>query len=291
MYSLLLSDSKKLPFFSSSTLKVRENPFGVSLRYLGTAGFVLQSQNRTAVIDPYLTRPNLLTTLTQKLRPNEELLEREIPNADDVIIGHAHHDHILDAPSICNRTGARFIGSPSACNFARAAGVQRPQIIETKGRKWIECGHNKIKGLPSKHGRVYFNRVPSPGKIEHIPMWPNYFWNFKHGQVLNWFLEWEGLRIMHIDSADFINEELQGHTCDILCLCAIGRTYRPNYVRDAVSILKPKYVMPCHWDLFFTPFEGPHYCLPQVDIIGMIGEIEATEAEPVLLDIGHQISM
>ena len=259
------------------------------MRYLGTAGFVLQSKHRTAELDPFLTRPSMLTTLTKKLRPNEILLEREIPHADDVIIGHAHHDHILDAPNICKRTGARFIGSPSACNVARAAGVQRPQIVETKGREWISCGHNRIKGLPSRHGKVYFNRVSLPGNIDTIPNWPNFFWKFKHGLVLNWMLEWEGRKIMHIDSADFIETELQGHTCDILCLCAIGRAHRPNYVRDAISILQPKYVIPCHWDLFFTPLEGPHYCLPQVDIIGMLQEIEQCNTQSLLLNIGQKI--
>ena len=33
--------------------------------------------------------------------------------ADDVLVGHAHMDHVLDAPSLCMRTGARLIGSPS----------------------------------------------------------------------------------------------------------------------------------------------------------------------------------
>ena len=291
MYSFLLQDGKNLPFFRSQSLQVDEREFGVSLKYLGTAGFILQSQHRTAVIDPFLTRPSLSTTLTQKLRPNEELLTKEIPHADDVLVGHSHFDHILDAPSICKRTGARFIGSPSSCNVARAAGVQRPQIVETTGREWITCGHNKIKGLPSEHGKVYFNRVTLQGNIHHIPNWPTYFWKLKHGLVLNWYLEWEGLKIVHIDSAEFYNKELEGHTCDILCLCAIGRAHRPNYVKDAVSILKPKYVMPCHWDLFFTPYEGPHYCLPQVDVVGMLDEIHATGVEPILLDIGHKITI
>ena len=193
MYSFLLQGSKNLPFFHSQSLQCGEKDFGISLKYLGTAGFILQSQHRTAVIDPFLTRPSLATTLTQKLRPNEELLTREIPHADDVLVGHSHFDHILDAPSICKRTGARFIGSPSSCNVARAAGVQRPQIVETTGREWIECGHNRIKGLPSEHGKVYFNRVTLPGNIPHIPKWPTYFWNLKHGLVLNWYLEYNRL--------------------------------------------------------------------------------------------------
>ena len=42
--------------------------------------------------------------------------------------------------------------------------------------------------------------------------------------------------VVHIDSADFIEQELQGRQADIVCLCAIGRKYRPNYVKDVVRL-------------------------------------------------------
>ena len=30
----------------------------------------------------------------------------------------------------------------------------------------------------------------------------------------------------------------------------IGRQYRPNYVADAIKLLKPKIIIPRHWDVF-----------------------------------------
>ena len=142
----------------------------VTLRYLGTAGFTLASAQRTIVIDPFVTRPGLLRTGLRRLVPDAEKIAQIIPHADDVIVGHAHHDHVLDSPQLCLQTGARFIGSPSACNVARAAGLPEAQIRATEGRERIACGSASVYGAPSRHGRVYFGRVTLPGVITAPPL-------------------------------------------------------------------------------------------------------------------------
>lgn len=256
----------------------------VSLRYLGTAGFVVTGAERTLVIDPFLTRPGLLATGLLPLRPDTDKLARLLPVADDVLVGHAHHDHVLDAPAVCAHTGARFIGSPSSCNVARAAGLPEPQIVCTRGREHIPCGDSTtIYGAPSRHGRVYFGRVTLPGTIPEPPPWPPRVWDLRHGLVLNWHVEIDGVRILHIDSADFSAEELSHLRADVVCLCAIGRRYRPNYVRDIVRLMQPRYVLACHWDWFFTPYEATPRLLPGVDLPGFMQEVRDAGAEPILL--------
>ena len=280
--------------FRKANIQLPKTQFdrSVHLEYLGTAGFVFSSSSRTLVVDPFVSRPSLLETACFPLKSDAQLLQSIIPKADDVLVGHAHHDHILDAPQLCKHTGARFIGSEDSCRIARAAGVSEEQILETSGREKISCGDSCIvEGLPSLHGRVYFNRVTLPGKVAADFQWPARFWHFRHGQVLNWHIDINGLKIVHIDSAEFIEEELQGKTADILCLCAIGRRWRPNYVRDAVRLVQPKLVIACHWDWFFTPYEGPHYLLPDVDINGFVNEIEEAGCEAAVLPIGAQLSL
>src|SRR5699024_9181225 len=83
----------------------------LTITYLGTAGFVLQSDERTVVLDPFVNRPSLRQTLFSRLPINKSRIRRLIPHADDVLIGHSHYDHILDAPDLCKQTGARLIGS------------------------------------------------------------------------------------------------------------------------------------------------------------------------------------
>jgi len=255
----------------------------VRLRYLGTAGFVVTGAQRTLVLDPYISRPSLWKTATARLRPDAEQVRRRIPVADDVLVGHAHHDHVLDAPVLCQQTGARFIGSPSACNVARAAGLAEEQILCTRGREAIACGSAVVYGAPSRHGMSY-GRVPLPGVVSVPPRWPPRVWELRHGRVLNWHIDIGGVKIVHIDTADFCGEELAGLSADVLCLCAIGRQNRPRYVQDAVRLLRPRYVVACHWDCFWVPYSAPRRLLPGVDLSGFLREIREAGAQPVLLD-------
>jgi L-ascorbate metabolism protein UlaG (beta-lactamase superfamily) len=266
------------------------NP-SLSLRFLGTAGFVIQGEGHTLVLDPFVTRPGIWDTLFRPLTPNEELIKSLIPSADDVLVGHAHFDHILDAPSVCHQTGARLIGSPSVCQVGRAAGLPESQLLSTQGRETITSGPATIVGLPSIHGKVYFGHVPLQGNIERPPSWPPRYRELLCGLVLNWWLELAGHRIVHIDSADFIDDELKEQQADILCLCAIGRHQRPNYVKTAVELLRPKYILPCHWDWFFSPFHAPARMLPGVDLKGFLREINDAGATPILLPFNGTFSL
>lgn len=263
----------------------------VRMRYLGTAGFVVESGDHTLVIDPYVTRPGLRTVATDRLVPHRALIERVIPRADDVLIGHSHFDHILDAPALCERTGARLIGSSDTANVARAAGLAESQIVATEGREDIATRSGHVRGLPSDHGRVYFNRVPLRGRITEPPPWPPRYTDLPHGLVLNWYVEIGGVRIVHIDSAEFFEEELQDVQADVVCLCAIGRQYRPNYVADAVRLLRPKMIVACHWDYFFTQYHAEPLCLPGVDLQGFVNEVRKEGVTPVVLPFDGMLGL
>lgn len=254
----------------------------VRIKYLGTAGFVISDADRTVVLDPYLTRTNLRTTLRKALVPDTDLIARHIPHADDVLIGHSHFDHILDAPDLCRLTGARLIGSRATMMVGRAAGLPGEQLLETAGREDIASGDWTLRGLPSLHGKAVAGRIPLPGDITEPPPWPPRLRDLRHGLVLNWLLDTGSLRVVHIDSADFINEELKGIQADVVCLCAIGRKYRPNYVKDVVELLQPRWIIPCHWDTMITPLEAEPDMIPGVNLPGFVQEIREAGVEPLL---------
>lgn len=270
------------------------------LRYLGTAGFVLEHGQHTLVVDPYVSRNGWLQTLFGRLTVDEERLHRVVPRADDVLVGHAHYDHVLDAPALCHRHGARLIGSPAVGMVGRAAGLPEAQIVVTHGHEDIATGPGFVRGLPSAHGRVYFNRVSLPGDITAPPRWPPRVTELRHGLVLNWYVELGGLRLVHVDSADFHRAEwerldadhgVREHGVDVLCLCAIGRRYRPHYVQEAVQLLRPRVVLACHWDLFTTPYEEDPAVLPGVDLPGFVAEVEAAGSTPVILPLDGELGL
>ncbi len=281
------------PFHKGLERRPESLQSSISLTYLGTAGFVFSGSNRTLVVDPYVTRPSLNQHAFTKLQSDEYLVKKWIPNADDVLVGHAHHDHILDAPCVCHQTGARLIGSEDVIRVGRAAGVPESQMLATHGRDDIACGEgNLVRGIPAAHGKVYFNRVPLPGRIPDTFKWPTNYWRFRHGHVLNWYIELDGLKFMHVDSAEFFAKEWNGLEVDVLCLCAIGRNSRPNYIEEAISIVKPKIVMACHWDCFWIPMEAEQqYTLPMVDLEGFIRDVEAFGSEPMVLPVGATVGL
>lgn len=253
----------------------------IELDYLGTAGFVIRGPSRTVVLDPFVSRSGPLHTLRKPLVSDAALVRRLIPRADDVLVGHAHFDHVLDAPELCRQTGARLVGSPAVMQVGRAAGLQEQQLRETLGREDIASGEWRLRGLPSRHGKV-FGRIPLPGDITSPPPWPPRYSDLRHGLVLNWIVDTGGLRIGHVDSADFVTEELAGQRCEVLCLCAIGRRYRPGYTREAIGLLRPRWVVPCHWDTMMTPIEDEPDLIPTVDLPGFVAEIREAGAEPLL---------
>lgn len=260
-------------------------PHHLKIQYLGTAGFILSDHQRTIILDPFISRPNLIDTLTKPLLSDPQLVRKYIPQADDVLIGHAHYDHILDAPEICKQTGARLIGSGATLMYGRAAGLNEAQLFEVKGHEEINCGNWSVKALPSIHGKALFGRIPLAGDMTSPPPFPPKFHQLKHGQVFNWWINTGQLKIVHIDSADFLDEHLSTVTADIVCLCAIGRKYRPNYVKDVLNYLKPKYVIPCHWDTMITPIDATPDLLPGVDIDGFLQEIKDCGVTPLFIPI------
>jgi len=261
---------------------------GDRVRFLGTAGFVLTGHGRTFVLDPYLSRPGLLATALFPLVPDEALLAREIPRADDVLVGHAHYDHALDAPIVCRQTGARLIGSEAALNIGRAAGLPEAQMTRADGP--IRCGHATVTPLPAKHGKAVFGRVPLPGDIPKPPSWPPRVGELRHGQVYNWHLDLGDAKVLHIDSAEFDDDQLAAVRADVVCLCAVGRQYRKDYTRRVVELVKPEVVIPCHWDDFSLPWGAPARQLPGVDVDGFVAEIRSAGARAVVLGLGQRWS-
>ena len=49
---------------------------------------------------------------------------------------------------------------------------------------------------------------------------------------------------------------------------------RPNYVKEVVALLQPKWIIPCHWDTMFTHYENEPDYIPAVDLAGFIQEIK-----------------
>jgi len=76
-----------------------------------------------------------------------------------------------------------------------------------------------------------------------------------------------------------------GLRADVVCLCAAGRKYRPRYVEEIVELLRPRFIVPCHWDTMITPIDAEPHLIPGIDLPGMMREIQAHGVEPLLMPL------
>lgn len=245
------------------------------LRWLGTAGFVVRAGGTTLLIDPFLSRPALPEVAVRPLVPHEPALRAHLPSRVDAILcSHGHYDHLLDAPRIARLTGAAFVGSASACHFARAEGVPDGQLVEVPPAGLRRrCGAIDVRFVPSLHGRIVLGRVPHAGRLAGPPRLPARWFEYLDGGVFGLLLESGGTTVYHNGSADLIDAELRGVRADVVLVGLAGRFATPRYLERLAGLLEPRAVVPTHHDAFFAPLERGVHLLPGIDLDGFVSDV------------------
>jgi len=117
----------------------------VQLKYLGTAGWEITDGKTVVLVDPFLSRPRMVTpnddTLPTDTRPlltaddiaTSSVVDAHIQRADLILITHTHFDHALDMPYIAHKAGATVIGTESTYNYARSSGITGDKLMVVRG--------------------------------------------------------------------------------------------------------------------------------------------------------------
>ncbi len=247
---------------------------GVRVRWLGTAGHVIEGRTASILLDPFLTRPSLLRTAASRLVSRADALAAYLPTRiDAIVVGHSHYDHLLDAPSIARRTGALLFGSRSTCSFARAEGVPEAQLREVpREGGTFEVAGARVTFVPSLHGKIALGRVPFPGEVRSPPRVPARLHEYKMGGAFGLLVEIDGTRVYHNGSADLVDAELAGHRADVLLVGLAGRRGTRGYLERLAAHLDPALIVPTHHDTFFWPLDRGVRLLPGVDLPGFFAD-------------------
>jgi L-ascorbate metabolism protein UlaG (beta-lactamase superfamily) len=259
------------------------NPSGESLRvrWLGTAGFIVESARTTVMIDPYLSRLPLPVLATSALAPDEKAVRARLPTrVNAVLCGHSHFDHLLDAPLIARITGAKLFGSRTTRAFGLAAGLEPEQIVEvdaTGGE--FSVGDLDIRFVPSLHARLLMGSVPFAGEVSPPAPSAARVWQYRMGGAFGIFVGASGATLYHNGSADLIDAGLAGLRADLLLIGIVGRKYATDYVPRLLRLLRPSVVVPAHHDAFFAPLEDGLRLLPGVDLDGFVAEVRRVRPE------------
>ncbi len=196
----------------------------MQISYHGHSVVKIVTNNKTILIDPFI-RGNNVTDLT---------VEEQKP--DVILLTHGHNDHVGDTVEISKASGTLVVAPNELANYLGWQGVNvHPMHIG--GAKEFDFG--KVKFTQAFHGSSY---VTEQNEIIYTGM---------PGGIL--FMA-EGLTIYHAgDTALFGDMKLIGerHPIDVAFL-PIGDNFTmgPEDAAYAVSLLKPKIVVPIHYNTF-----------------------------------------
>jgi L-ascorbate metabolism protein UlaG (beta-lactamase superfamily) len=279
----------------------------VQLKYLGTAGWEITDGKTVVLIDPFLSRPRMVTpgddtspTDTRPLLTRDDLaqsdtavIDAHIQRADFILITHTHFDHALDMPYIARKTGATVIGTESTFNYARSLGVTGDKLIVVRGGEDYELGGLSVKVIPSLHGVL--RHAPFLRRDPNAPLAPALFPAnakppFRFGDLLieggtvAYLIRMNGRLILAFGSMNYIEREVEGLRPDVVLVGAMPeRREIYDYTGRLLRALgSPRIVLPTHWDRFNVPYEVSQEPALQ-RLQSFLSEVKATSPKSIAI--------
>jgi L-ascorbate metabolism protein UlaG (beta-lactamase superfamily) len=191
--------------------------------FLGHSCCTLEDGDRVLLIDPFLTGNPLAAARPDQLRPTA------------ILVSHAHNDHLGDAIDIARRTNATIVSNFEIATWCQNAGVTA-HPMHMGGSHTFDWGWVKL--TLAFHGSTF---IDDEG-----------FHTL--GNPVGFLVRLGGRTIYHAgDTALFGDMALIGrrHPID-LALLPIGDNFTmgPDDALEAVRLLRPRRVVPIHYNTF-----------------------------------------
>ncbi len=182
-------------------------------------------------------------------------------SADYIIITHGHGDHVGDALPIAQRTGATLIANAEIARWLREHGAEKVHAQHIGGGFHYPFGYVKL--TPAVHGSA----LPD-GSYGGMP-----------AGVL---IDFDGRKVYHAgDTGLFASMQLLGDEGIDVALLPIGDNYTmgPDDALRAVKLLRPRVVIPMHYNTWDVIAQDPHAWAARV--------ARETSSQPLVLSIGQ----
>lgn len=202
----------------------------MKITFPGHSGFYIEGVNTTFLIDPFLT-------------DNPVAIHKPLDFKNDyIILSHGHRDHLGDSLEIAKHFDSTIITIVELANYCKCQGC-KSHGLQIGGRH--QFGELGVKLTPALH----------TSSIGTNP--PQYMGN-PCGLIINI----DGTTIYHAgDTGLFGDMELIGRLNNIdIAMLPIGDNYTmgPEDAIEAVKMLKPKKVIPMHYNTWELIAQDPH---------------------------------
>lgn len=258
----------------------------VRVTYLGTNGFQFESSNHALLVDPYFSRINLWrVVLGSSVQPDEQRIDDAMKHlaskVDAILVTHGHVDHLLDAPVLMRKTGARLIGSRTAVELADRAGVPASRCHAVTEGDVLRIGPWKIRAFNANHDRLFWS-VPFAGGARGSGP-PRGAADWVCGEPLAYLIEANGIRV-YVDSGGTLAQLPPNENVDLAILGVALPDSRARF-SAAIRRLRPRYVFPSHQDNFFRPLSAGFQFGPLTDFTRVHRDFEReNHGRLILLD-------
>lgn len=223
-----------------------------SLHYHGHSTFTLTTDDGTRIIiDPWFDE-----------NPVSDVKADEIEGVDFILCTHGHSDHFADAIPLAKRTGATLVSTFEIVSFAQSQGVENAHPLHIGGGFNFPFGY--VKMTAALHG----GQVAGDDEGAYTTV-PGGFW-----------INMDGKRLYHAgDTALLTDMQLLRGKVD-LALLPIGDNFTmgPEDAAQAVDFIRPKVVIPIHYNTFDLIAQDPKAFQAQVGELARVEILQPGES-------------
>ncbi|HZZ28379.1 MAG TPA: metal-dependent hydrolase [Pirellulales bacterium] len=190
----------------------------IEITWFGHACFSISTGKHTLLVDPFLDDNPAAPVKADSVQ------------ADFILITHGHFDHIADAVKIAKRTGATVISNFEISQWLTKQGLKNPIGLNLGGGTTLPFGKLKMT------------------IAHHTSTLPDGTYG---GNPAGFLLTLDGAKIYIAgDTALFGDMQLYGAGGLDVAILPIGDTYTmgPEDSVEAIKLLRPKRVIPCHFN-------------------------------------------
>jgi L-ascorbate metabolism protein UlaG (beta-lactamase superfamily) len=220
----------------------------LTLRWLGVAGLEFTLAGRTLLVDPMVTRPSPWQVISfRRVLPRGDLVAQYIHCADDVLVSHAHYDHLLDVPEVLKQTGARAYGSRNTGIILGCYGLPAERFSTLQTGDCLDLGPFQVEVFPASHTRTPFDRWidgPLPERAAQART-PLRLVDYRMDECFSFRIHAAGITFLvgnHPAPADVL---------------LIDPFHAPDELAKIVAGVAPQVVAPVHWENFMRPLSKP----------------------------------
>jgi L-ascorbate metabolism protein UlaG (beta-lactamase superfamily) len=247
----------------------------LGVTFLGVATLLLDDGDSAVMTDGFFSRPSLRKVAFGKLAPNPARIDSALARLGlgdanggrrlaAVLPVHTHFDHVMDSAAVASRTGAVVVGSESAANVGRGAGLGEHRVQVVTPSEPVSFGGFTFTFVPSAHCPP--DRYP--GRISAPVVPPVRAKAYKCGEAWSILAEHgTGASALLQGSAGYLSGALHGYRADVAYLGVgqlgvLDEAYLRRYWAETVQAVGARRVVLTHWDDFFRPLDRPLRALP-----------------------------